>query len=61
MATIPPPRDALASLEGAVRAQAARPALGTPTSTELLASLDALTNDRRARLPPPPISSPSST
>jgi hypothetical protein len=41
---------ALATLEGAVRAQAARPALGTPTSTELLASLDALTSDRRARL-----------
>jgi hypothetical protein len=41
---------ALADLEKAVRAQAARPALGTPTSTELLASLDALTNDRRARL-----------
>lgn len=41
---------ALANLERAVRAQAARPALGTPTSTELLASLDALTNDRRARL-----------
>lgn len=42
--------DALASLEGAVRAQAGRPAIGTPTSTELLAALDALTNDRRARL-----------
>jgi hypothetical protein len=41
---------ALASLEYSVRAQAARPALGTPTSTELLASLDALTSDRRARL-----------
>ena len=41
---------ALADLEDAVRAQAARPALGTPTSTELLAALDALTNDRRARL-----------
>jgi hypothetical protein len=41
---------ALASLENAVRAQAARPALGTPASTELLASLDALTSDRRARL-----------
>ena len=41
---------AIASLENAVRAQAARPALGTPASTELLASLDALTNDRRARL-----------
>ena len=41
---------AIANLEGAVRTQAARPALGTPTSTELLAALDALTNDRRARL-----------
>jgi hypothetical protein len=41
---------ALASLENAVRTQAARTALGTPASTELLASLDALTNDRRARL-----------
>jgi hypothetical protein len=41
---------ALASLENAVRTQAARPALGTPASTELLASLDALTSDRRDRL-----------
>ena len=41
---------ALAGLEKVVRAQAARPSLGTPTSSELLASLDALTNDRRARL-----------
>jgi hypothetical protein len=41
---------ALANLENAVRAQAARPGLQTPTSSELLASLDALTNDRRARL-----------
>ena len=46
----PATADALASLERAVRAQAARPAIGTPTSTELLAALDALTNDRRARL-----------
>jgi hypothetical protein len=46
----PATADALASLERAVRAQAGRPAIGTPTSTELLASLDALTNDRRARL-----------
>jgi hypothetical protein len=38
------------TLEDAVRAQAARPALGTPASTELLASVDALTNDRRDRL-----------
>jgi len=41
---------AVADLEKAVRAQAARPAIGTPTSTELLASMDALTADRRARL-----------
>lgn len=41
---------ALASLENAVRAQAAHPALGTPASTEMLAALDALTSDRRARL-----------
>ena len=41
---------ALANLENAVRTQAARPGLGTPTSSELLAALDALTNDRRARL-----------
>jgi hypothetical protein len=41
---------ALANLEDAVRTQAARSALGTPTSSELLSSLDALTNDRRARL-----------
>ena len=41
---------AIASLENAVRTQVARTALGTPASTELLASLDALTNDRRARL-----------
>jgi hypothetical protein len=41
---------AIASLENAVRTQAARPTLGTPASTELLASLDALTNDRRDRL-----------
>jgi hypothetical protein len=41
---------AIASLENAVRTQAARPTLGTPASTELLASLDALTSDRRARL-----------
>ncbi len=33
-----------------MRTQAARLALGTPTSTELLASLDAVTTDRRARL-----------
>lgn len=41
---------AIANLENAVRTQAASPTLGTPASTELLAALDALTNDRRARL-----------
>src|SRR5580700_8095242 len=41
---------AIVSLENAVRTQAARATLGTPASTELLASLDALTSDRRARL-----------
>jgi hypothetical protein len=40
----------VAALERAVRAQADRTALGTPTSTELLASMDSLTSDRRARL-----------
>ena len=40
----------LATLERAVRAQVVRSQLGTPTSTELVASLDALTSDRRARL-----------
>jgi hypothetical protein len=41
---------ALANLENVVRTQVARPGLATPTSSELLTSLDALTNDRRARL-----------
>jgi phosphoribosylcarboxyaminoimidazole (NCAIR) mutase len=41
---------ALAHLERVVRAEAARPELGTPASTELLASLDAVTSSRRARL-----------
>jgi hypothetical protein len=41
---------ALARLENVVRTEAVHPGLGTPTSTELLASLDALSNDRRARL-----------
>lgn len=40
----------LASLERVVRAEATRPALGTATSTELLASLDVLTSARRARI-----------
>jgi hypothetical protein len=46
----PATRSALAALERAVRRQAVRPALETPTSTELLSSLGALTDDRRARL-----------
>jgi hypothetical protein len=41
---------ALAALERVVRSQSIRPGLGTPTSTELLASVDALTSERRARL-----------
>jgi hypothetical protein len=42
--------DAIAHLEHVVREQASRSILGTPTSTELLSSLDAITSDRRARL-----------
>ena len=49
-ARTPPPRALVARLERTVRAEAARPALGTPTSTELLASLDTLTTTRRERL-----------
>ena len=41
---------ALATLERAVRVEAARTELGTPASTELLTSLDALTAGRRSRL-----------
>jgi Protein of unknown function (DUF4239) len=41
---------ALANLERNVRAEAVRPDLGTPASTELLSALDALTSDRRDRL-----------
>lgn len=41
---------AIARLERSVRAEAARPELGTPASTELLASLDSVTNSRRARV-----------
>ena len=41
---------AVSKLEQAVRAEAARPGLGTPASTELLVSLDAVTSTRRARL-----------
>jgi hypothetical protein len=41
---------ALAALERVVRVEAVRPELGSPTSTELLASLDLLTTGRRARI-----------
>jgi hypothetical protein len=43
-------RRALSRLEQVVRIEAARPALGTPASTELLASLDTLTGSRRTRI-----------
>jgi hypothetical protein len=42
--------EALAALERVVRDEAARPELGTPTSTELLASVDAVTTGRRTRI-----------
>jgi hypothetical protein len=42
--------DAIATLEEVVRVEAARTELGTPISTELLASLDAVTNERRERI-----------
>jgi hypothetical protein len=45
-----PTMRAVANLERVVRAEAARTEIGTPTSSELLAGLDALTSDRRARL-----------
>jgi hypothetical protein len=45
-----PTARAIAQLERVVRAEAARPALGSPTSSELLAALDSLTGDRRDRL-----------
>ena len=41
---------AIGKLERVVRAQAARTALGTPSSGELLGAVDALVSDRRARL-----------
>lgn len=41
---------AIAELEQVVRAEAARPELGTPASSELLTSLDAVTSGRRARV-----------
>jgi hypothetical protein len=42
--------EALITLERVVRDEAARPELGTPLSTELLASLDAVTTGRRTRI-----------
>jgi hypothetical protein len=42
--------DSIGALEHVVRAQAANPESGTPTSTELLAALDAVTTSRRARI-----------
>lgn len=41
---------AIARLERTVRAEAARPELGTPASTELVVSLDGVTSGRRARV-----------
>ena len=41
---------AIAELEREVRAEAARPDLGTPASSELLNTLDAVTSSRRARV-----------
>ena len=42
--------ETIAALERTVRTEAARTELGTPASTELLASLDAVTSSRRQRL-----------
>jgi hypothetical protein len=42
--------EAIAALERVVRDEAARSELGTPASTELLASLDAVTEGRRTRI-----------
>ena len=41
---------AIAALEEEVRAEAARPELGSPASSELLSTLDAVTSSRRARV-----------
>ncbi|MFF4399769.1 hypothetical protein [Streptomyces sp. NPDC001480] len=41
---------AVAQLERGVRAEAARPEVGTTAGTELLAALDGVTNGRRARI-----------
>ena len=43
-------RAAIGVLERGVRGEAVRPELGTPVSTELLASVDAVTSTRRARI-----------
>ena len=42
--------DAIAVMEQVVRAEAARPELGTPVGTELLLALDAVTSGRRDRV-----------
>ena len=47
---IPPPRAPSPTWRMPSGPRRARPALGTPASTELLAALDALTSDRRDRL-----------
>ncbi|MFJ9646391.1 hypothetical protein [Streptomyces sp. NPDC101206] len=41
---------AIARLERSVRSETARPAVGTPASTELVTSLDGVTSSRRARV-----------
>ncbi|MEV6313768.1 hypothetical protein [Streptomyces sp. NPDC051776] len=41
---------AIAQLERSVRAEAARPEVGTPAGSELLVALDGVTNSRRARV-----------
>ncbi|WP_432094340.1 hypothetical protein [Streptomyces sp. bgisy100] len=46
----PPTARTIARLEQDVRAEAARPELGTPAGAELLLSLDSVTNSRRARV-----------
>ena len=48
--THPATARAIARLEQTVRAEAARPVLGSPASSELLTSLDAVTSSRRARV-----------
>jgi hypothetical protein len=48
--TDPQVAQVLADLERTVRLEAARPALGSPASTELLLSLDQLSTGRRARI-----------